>query len=39
MARASAGAARRWYRSPVYQEAVHHRFKGATYRSFIVQGL
>jgi len=31
-------AARRWYNSPVYQEVAQHRFKGGTYRGFIVQG-
>ena len=32
-------AARTWYRSPAYQAAARHRFKGAIYRGFIVQGL
>src|SRR3984893_15356441 len=27
-----------WYDSPAYQEAVVHRFRGAKYRTFIVQG-
>ncbi|MDH0864393.1 DUF1330 domain-containing protein [Mitsuaria sp. GD03876] len=31
-------AARRWYRSPEYQAAASHRFKGATYRAVIVAG-
>lgn len=32
-------AARAWYRSPEYQEAAQHRFRGARYRGFIVEGL
>jgi uncharacterized protein (DUF1330 family) len=28
-----------WYESPGYQAAAQHRFKGATYRGFIVEGL
>ncbi|MBA1272468.1 DUF1330 domain-containing protein [Stutzerimonas azotifigens] len=28
-----------WYDSPAYQEAVVHRFRGATYRTFIIQGV
>lgn len=28
-----------WYHSPVYQEVAQHRFRGATYRTFITQGL
>ena len=32
-------AARNWYRSPAYQKVAQHRFTGATYRAFIVQGL
>ena len=32
-------AARRWYGSPAYQAAVQHRFKGATYRGLLVEGL
>jgi uncharacterized protein (DUF1330 family) len=28
-----------WYESPAYQAAAQHRFKGATYRGFIVEGL
>ena len=30
--------ARAWYRSPAYQAAANHRFKGASYRAFLVQG-
>jgi uncharacterized protein (DUF1330 family) len=29
----------RWYESPAYQAAAQHRFKGATYRGIIVEGL
>ncbi|WP_410013908.1 DUF1330 domain-containing protein [Sodalis sp. C49] len=32
-------AAEAWYDSPEYQEAVAHRFRGATYRTFIIQGV
>ena len=32
-------AARQWYASPAYQQAAQHRFKGATYRGLIVEGL
>lgn len=32
-------AARAWYQSPAYQEARKHRFQGADYRVFIVDGL
>ena len=32
-------AARAWYESPAYQEARKHRFLGADYRVFIVEGL
>jgi uncharacterized protein (DUF1330 family) len=32
-------AARTYYNSPAYQEAVKHRFLGADYRAFIVEGL
>jgi uncharacterized protein (DUF1330 family) len=32
-------AARAWYDSPAYREARVHRFKGADYRAFILQGL
>lgn len=28
-----------WYENPAYQAAAQHRFKGATYRDFIVEGL
>lgn len=31
--------AKHWYFGPAYQEAVQHRFKGASYRGFIVEGL
>lgn len=30
--------ARAWYDSPAYQEAAQHRFRGAVYRGFIVDG-
>lgn len=30
--------ARDWYRSPAYQEAAQHRFRGAAYRGLIVEG-
>jgi uncharacterized protein (DUF1330 family) len=33
---ASMEAAYAWYRSPEYQAAAQHRFKGATYRGLIV---
>ncbi|HDZ46573.1 hypothetical protein LCGC14_0640150 [marine sediment metagenome] len=32
-------AARAWYQSPAYQEARKHRFQGADYRVFIVDGI
>jgi uncharacterized protein (DUF1330 family) len=32
-------AAKAWYHSPAYQEAVKHRFAGADYRVFITEGL
>lgn len=32
-------AARAWYRSPEYQATAQHRFRGARYRGFIVEGL
>ena len=32
-------AARAFYHSPAYQEAVQHRFRGARYRVFIADGL
>jgi uncharacterized protein (DUF1330 family) len=28
-----------WYDSPEYQDAVQHRFRGAKYRAFIVDGV
>lgn len=31
--------AEQWYDSPAYQEAVKHRFKGAQYTTFIVDGV
>jgi uncharacterized protein (DUF1330 family) len=31
--------ARAWYDSPLYQEALTHRLKGAEYRVFIVEGI
>ncbi|WP_320202033.1 DUF1330 domain-containing protein (plasmid) [Agrobacterium sp. rho-13.3] len=33
------GDARAFYDSPEYQAAVRHRFLGADYRSFIIQGV
>jgi uncharacterized protein (DUF1330 family) len=35
----SVEAARTYYNSPGYQEAVQHRFLGADYRVFIVEGV
>jgi uncharacterized protein (DUF1330 family) len=32
-------AARAYYHSPAYQEALRHRFLGADYRVFIVEGI
>jgi uncharacterized protein (DUF1330 family) len=32
-------AALAWYRSPDYQAVAQHRFKGASYRGFVVEGL
>ncbi len=32
-------AARAWYQSPAYQEARKHRFLGADYRVFLVEGI
>jgi uncharacterized protein (DUF1330 family) len=32
-------AARAWYDSPGYREAVQHRFRGAVYRGMIVEGV
>lgn len=31
-------AARDWYNSPTYQEALKHRLNGASYRVFIIEG-
>jgi len=31
--------ARAWYDSPAYQEAARHRFRGAVYHGFIVEGV
>ena len=31
--------AKQWYESPAYQAAAKHRFKGATYRGLIVEGI
>jgi uncharacterized protein (DUF1330 family) len=31
--------AKQWYESPAYQTAAQHRFKGATYRGLIVEGV
>jgi len=31
--------AKQWYESPAYQAAAKHRFKGATYRGLIVDGI
>lgn len=32
-------AAKAWYLSPAYRDAVKHRFAGADYRVFITEGL
>lgn len=32
-------AAKSWYESPAYQAAREHRFRGADFRVFIVEGL
>lgn len=32
-------AAKAWYESPAYREAREHRFLGADYRAFIVEGV
>lgn len=32
-------AAKAWYNSPEYQDAVPHRLKSARFRSFLVQGM
>jgi uncharacterized protein (DUF1330 family) len=31
--------AKAWYESPLYQDALQHRLKGAEYRVFIVEGI
>ena len=36
---ADTAAAKAWYHSPAYQEAVKHRFAGADYRVFITEGM
>ena len=35
----SVEAAKTYYNSPAYQEAARHRFLGADYRAFIVEGV
>lgn len=35
----SLAAARAWYDSPAYQEALAHRLKGAEYRVILVEGV
>lgn len=35
----SVDAARAWYDSPAYQEALAHRLKGAEYRVIVVEGI
>jgi uncharacterized protein (DUF1330 family) len=35
----SIAAARAWYDSPAYQEALAHRLKGAEYRVILVEGV
>lgn len=32
-------AAKAWYDSPAYREAREHRFKGASYRAIMVEGV
>jgi uncharacterized protein (DUF1330 family) len=32
-------AAREWYDGPAYQAIVQHRFKGASYRAVLVEGV
>ncbi|MFC4811698.1 DUF1330 domain-containing protein [Paenibacillus sp. GCM10023250] len=32
-------AAKAWYYSPAYQDAVKHRLRGGTYRGIIIEGL
>jgi uncharacterized protein (DUF1330 family) len=34
----SVDAAKDWYSSPAYQDAARHRFLGADYRVFVVEG-
>jgi len=36
---ASLAEAKAWYDSPAYQAAAKHRFVGARYRAFIIEGL
>ena len=31
--------AKAWYDSPAYREAREHRFKGASYRAFLIEGI
>ena len=31
--------ARAWYHSPAYQEVCQHRFAGAKYRAFLIEGV
>ncbi|MDB5344750.1 MAG: hypothetical protein JWP89_3127 [Schlesneria sp.] len=31
--------AKAWYNSPAYSDAREHRFRGATYRAFFVEGV
>jgi uncharacterized protein (DUF1330 family) len=35
----STAAAKAWYNSPAYQKVREHRFKGATYRATLVEGI
>lgn len=35
----SMAEAKAWYESPLYREAREHRFKGADYREFLVEGV
>jgi len=35
----SVAAAKAWYDSPLYRKAREHRFKGATYRVTLVEGV
>ncbi len=35
----SCEAAKAWYQSPAYREVREHRFRGATYRAVIVEGV